>query len=392
MSLPPQPGGSVQGSQRRVQDGSEIPRANWSHRFRSGALAREDGPFIRRVLIAIGLFGLAYFFWSIGRVLLLAFAAILIAVLLDGLAGLIARWTPVAKRWALPAAVLIVAAVVLGSVLLFGAQIAGQIRQVLDQLPAAADAVGERVGIPNATARVEDAVAAGAKNNIMSRVAGIGFTIIGVASDLLLVIVAGIYLAASPAVYRSGVAKLFPPSKHDNIFGAFDAVAIALRLWSGGQLVAMLLVGVATGVAFWLIGLPLPLALGAIAGLTNFIPFIGPILGSIPALIFASTIGSAALIWTVVAVLAIQQVEGNVITPMIQRRAVELPPAVALFAIVVFGLLFGVLGVLLAVPLAVALMVLVKKLWVREALGEHTNLPGEQDAAARVSADRTAPG
>ena len=116
--------------------------------------------------------------------------------------------------------------------------------------------------------------------------------------------------------------------------------------------------------------------------LTNFIPFIGPILGAIPALIFALAIDVETVLWTAGATVAIQQLEGNIMTPLIQRQAVLMPPALALFAIVIFGLLFGLLGVFLAVPLAVALLVLVKKLWVRETLGEHTVVPGEESAKA----------
>ena len=144
----------------------------------------------------------------------------------------------------------------------------------------------------------------------------------------------------------------------------------------------MLMIGVISGLAYWWLGLPLPLALGIISGLTNFIPFIGPILGAVPALIFALAINIETVLWTAGVTLAIQQLEGNIISPVIQRHAVLMPPALALFAIVISGLLFGLLGVFLAVPLAVALLVLVKKLWVRETLGEQTVVPGEESAKA----------
>ena len=119
---------------------------------------------------------------------------------------------------------------------------------------------------------------------------------------------------------------------------ALDATAVAVRLWFGGQLISMIAVGTIAGLAFWMIGLPSPLALGIIAGITNFIPFIGPILGSAPALIFASSISGEAVLWTAAAVLAIQQLEGNIILPVVQRHAVSMPPALALLAILAFGL------------------------------------------------------
>ena len=173
---------------------------------------------------------------------------------------------------------------------------------------------------------------------------------------------------------------LLPPAHHARALDALEVTGAALSRWFLGQLATMLLVGVASGAAFWLIGLPSPLALGVIAGATNIVPFVGPILGAIPALVFATVIDLQTALWTLGAVFVIQQLEGNVITPMIQRQAVSLPPALVLFAIVVFGVTFGWLGVFLAVPLSVALSVLVKKLWVRQTLGEPTQVPGEVHA------------
>jgi predicted PurR-regulated permease PerM len=159
-----------------------------------------------------------------------------------------------------------------------------------------------------------------------------------------------------------------------------DVTGSALRMWFSGQLAAMLVVGLVSGLAYWWIGLPSPVALGIISGLTNFVPFIGPILGAVPALVFALAINVETVLWTAGAAMLIQQFEGNVIMPLIQRHAVLMPPALALFAIVIFGLLFGLIGVFLAVPLAVAVLVLVKKLW--ETLGEETVVPGEENAKA----------
>jgi predicted PurR-regulated permease PerM len=351
-------------------------RQGWTDSFRRESFGADWG-YVRRVLIVIVLVGLAWFLWSISRVLLLVFAAVLIAVLLHALADVIRRWTRIPARWSLPLAVLLVVGIIAGLAVLFGAQIAGQGQQVLEQLPKATDAIGDRLGIPDIVNRMEDAIQANAGTSVVSRMAGLGFTVVGGLTDCLLVIVAGIYLAADPDVYRRGLAKLFPPTQHGRIEDALDATGTALRLWFGGQLLSMSLVGAVYGLAFWFIGLPSPLALGVMAGVLDFIPYLGPILGAIPALILASTVDTTTVLWTLAAVVIIQQLEGNVLMPVIQRRAVELPPALGLFAIVVFGLLFGFIGVFLAVPLTVAIMVLVKKLWIRETLGEATTLPGE---------------
>jgi predicted PurR-regulated permease PerM len=139
----------------------------------------------------------------------------------------------------------------------------------------------------------------------------------------------------------------------------------------------MMLVFVLTGLGLWAIGLPAALALALLAGLAEFVPLIGPVVAAIPALLIALAEGWQTALWTLLLYLAIQQVESNLIMPLVQHRVVSLPPAVALFAVVAFGLLFGSLGVLFATPLAVVIFVAVKKLWVRETLGEPTELPGE---------------
>jgi predicted PurR-regulated permease PerM len=136
--------------------------------------------------------------------------------------------------------------------------------------------------------------------------------------------------------------------------------------WLRGQLVAMLAVGALTGLGAALIGLPSALALGLLAGLLEFVPIVGPIFAAIPALLLAATLGWSEVLWTLALFIVIQQIEGNMLMPAIMQKAVELPPAVTLFAVLAFGLLFGPLGVLLATPLAVVLMVLVQHLYLRD--------------------------
>jgi predicted PurR-regulated permease PerM len=142
----------------------------------------------------------------------------------------------------------------------------------------------------------------------------------------------------------------------------------------------MTCVGVLSTMAYWLIGLPSPFALGLIAGLLDFIPFLGPILGGLPAVMMAFTVSTEAAIWTIVAAFVIQQIEGNVIFPLVARKVVTVPPALALFAIVAGSVLFGTFGLIFGFPLAVVAYVLVKKLYVRETLGEETPVPGETTA------------
>jgi predicted PurR-regulated permease PerM len=125
------------------------------------------------------------------------------------------------------------------------------------------------------------------------------------------------------------------------------------------------------------IGMPSALALGFLAGLSEFVPIVGPILSAIPALLLAFSEGGNMVFWVAGLYLLIQQLEGNVIMPLVQRKTVDLPPVVALFALVALGILFGPLGVLLGTPLTVVLYVAVNQLYVRDTLGEDAEIPGE---------------
>ncbi|MDB5569268.1 MAG: hypothetical protein JWN93_451 [Hyphomicrobiales bacterium] len=349
----------------------------------NGPESAADWAFARRALIVIILLALAYGAWQAASLLPLVFASIIFAVLLDRLADLIGRWTRLRRSWSLTVATLALAGALIGFLVMFGAQVTGQIALLGEKLPGAINALGGRIGVPDATQALEETLSAAGGHSVLTRAAGVGYTIFGAVGDMLLILVGAIYLAADPNLYRTGVTKLFPTDQHERVLDAMDVTGNALGLWFGGQMVAMVIVGVVSGLAFWLIGLPSPLALGIVAGVMEFIPFLGPLLGAAPALVFALTQDVTTLLWTVFAVVVIQQLEGYVITPFIQKRAVSLPPALALFSIVAFGLLFGLAGVILAAPGTVAVLVLVKKLWVRQTLGEPTKVPGEDAGAPR---------
>jgi predicted PurR-regulated permease PerM len=342
----------------------------------------KDAEFVRRVLIVIALLALALALWRLADIVLLAFGAVLVAVILTALAGVLERYARVPSRWSLTAATLCIFLILAGILALFGAQIRLQISGVAERLPFAIDNFGKELGLGEITKHVPDMVGLGPGGGFLSRLAGIGGTVLGSLADVILVVIAGIYIAASPKLYRSGLVKLLPPSQHERLESTLDASGRALKLWLAAQLIAMTCVGVLTATALWLIGVPSAFALGLIAGVLDFIPFIGPILGALPAILIAFTVDGSTVLWTIAAFIAIQQIEGNVIFPIVGRKVVTVPPALALFAILVSGTLFGTLGVIFGFPLAVVVFVFVKKLYVRETLGEPTPVPGETPAEA----------
>ncbi len=337
--------------------------------------ARGDAAFARRVLIVVAIGALALLLWSLLDVLLLVFGAVLVGVLLRSLAEPIARRTPLSDSWALAAATLVLLAAIGGAAWLFGAQVRAQATELTERLPEAWHAFEERLGIGDLSGLIGSGNVTPAARSLLSGVAGVVASFAGGFLDLLLIMFGGVYLAAQPDLYRRGVLQLLPPGTPRRYCGdALDLAGWALRRWLLGQLIAMVLVSVLTGLGLWMIGVPAALALALLAGLAEFVPLIGPVIAAVPALLIGLSESFQTGLWTLLLYVAVQQIESNAITPLIQSHVVALPPAVVLFAVVTFGLLFGLLGILFATPLAVVVFVVVKELWVRDTLGEPTDL------------------
>jgi predicted PurR-regulated permease PerM len=350
----------------------------------------KDGDFVRRALIAIALVSLAYLFWRLSRVFLLIFGATLVAVLLHAVADVLARWTPVPRRWSLLAGGLLLLGIILAISVLFGSQVRTQLASLAERLPLAVNSFSRELGLGDVYDQLPRVLGLREGGEVLSKVTTLSAAVLSGLADFLLVLIAGVYIAADPKIYRRGLVKLFPQNQHERIEGALDAAGYALRMWLLGQLVAMALVFIMTTTALWLIGVPSPVALGLIAGLAEFVPLIGAFVGALPAVLIAFATDSTTLLWTVAAFIVIQQIESNIIMPVVEKRVVALPPAMALFAVVVFGVLFGPLGLLFAVPLAVVVFVLVKKLYVKETLGEPTTVPGEDSVAPKPTSAEAA--
>lgn len=188
-----------------------------------------------------------------------------------------------------------------------------------------------------------------------------------------------LYVALNPDVYRRGVLWMIP-AKHEAVATlTMDRMGVSLRWWMLGRLASMAAIGILTSLGMWLIGMPAPLALGALAGLLSFVPNVGPIIAAVPGLLLAVPEGP----WTLLSALGVyvvaQIIESNLITPLVDQYTVTTPPAVVIIAQVIMGVLAGVWGVLIATPLLVVVMVLTQQLYVREYIKKPINVIGSDD-------------
>ncbi|GIK43435.1 MAG: hypothetical protein BroJett011_72680 [Chloroflexota bacterium] len=152
-----------------------------------------------------------------------------------------------------------------------------------------------------------------------------------------------------------------PMSWRDGARDIFDEIEIKVSSYIRGQTLLCLVIGVLSLVAYLLIGLPYALVLALIAGLMELVPWIGPVLGALPALLLALSIDPMLAVWVVVATLIIQQLENNVLVPRIMDESVGVNPIVTLLSIAAFGSLLGLLGAILAIPMAAIIQILLDR-------------------------------
>ncbi|HYI42667.1 MAG TPA: AI-2E family transporter [Sphingomicrobium sp.] len=320
--------------------------------------------------------------WHLRGVILMLFGAVVVASVFRAIADILKKRLRLPDAIAVGGSVLIVLATIVGLAMLFGNQIGQQVETLKETLPRAWSSLEKRLGEMGLGEALSQGITGG------GAFANIGRTLISVGSglaDTLVVIFGGIFLAAQPNFYRIGLVKLVPAAKRALVTEAMIDSERALRLWLKGQLIAMVIVGILTGVGLWALGMPSALVLGLLAGVLEFIPFAGPILAAIPAILLALAASPDLALWVVLLYIAVQQVEGAVVQPIVQQYAVDLPGVILLFALIAFGTLFGAIGVILAAPLAVVTYVLVKRLYVREALDTHTPIPGETSSDRQTS-------
>jgi predicted PurR-regulated permease PerM len=320
------------------------------------------GTFRTTLAVMAGI-GVALGTWQLHQLLLLLFASVLAAQMFHDFALLLKR------RLRLPFGIALGLAVVLPLVALvvifglFGTLMVEQFGLLAKQLPAsirsmeawlASSDTGRQIieSIRNYAPQVDTVV-----DLVQSGLANLGSGV----SQLVIVLVAGVYLAAQPDLYLNGLIHTLTRLGTRHVAATLDAIHTALGAWLKAQAVSMAFVAVGTAIALWLVGLPSAIAIGFVAGLCEFVPYLGVILVSLPATLIGFSLGVETGIFTIIALVVIQQLQGNVVGPMAQGKLADLPPALTIFSLIGFGVLFGVLGVILAVPMTVVAMVLFRR-------------------------------
>lgn len=335
--------------------------------------------FAQRMLVAVGITAfIATLFllsWRAINVLLLIFASALMAIFLRGLGNLLSKYLCLPASLSLAIVILGIPGIFAFAGWFIAPGIADQTNQLMKAIP---DSVGQLRDqlkqYPWINKLLEKAPSLNqilsGKMNAISKISSFFSTTFGFLADVLIILIVGLFLCFNPSSYIKGLIRLVPISRRKHAQEIMINIEGTLFWWLVGKIVSMSIIAVFTAIGLSLLGIPLALAIGFIAGLLSFIPNIGPILSAIPAVLLAFTKSPVKAFYVILLFIGIQAMESYLITPFIERRTVSMPIALVIIAQVLMGSLLGGLGLIFATPLVAVLIVLVKMLYIKDTLGD----------------------
>jgi predicted PurR-regulated permease PerM len=220
-------------------------------------------------------------------------------------------------------------------------------------------------------------------SQIFSNFVAFFYNSLNVVLNTLLTIVVTIMLLANPTPYKKVFILLFPAFYRPRVKEILQECEETLGGWAVGILFNMTIIAIMSGIGLWVLGVQLPLANALLAGMLTFIPNLGPTLSVVPPAALALLDAPWKALAVVVLYIAIQQIESNILTPLVMERQVSLLPAITLLSQVAFAAFFGLLGLFLALPIVVVAQVWLKEVLVEDVLNQWQDRNQWQDIAKR---------
>ena len=352
-----------------------IPFERFRHQFHS--MTNTDTPrppksaFSRRVWLACGIVALVaivfLLFKTLFSLVLLILASVLLAIYFHGFAHLLQKIKIPAKA-SVPVSVVFNLLLIVAFFWFVGARLEQQVAQLSDTLPKTIQTAQQKLTeSPVGSKVVSYLQSSGNNKKTMAAVKQFFSSSFGILSDLYIILLMGLFFTASPSIYTNGIVSLMPTAnakdKTKQLFGEWYTI---LKKWLVSQIIGIVFIGVLTGVGLLIVGVPLVFTLALIAGLLNFVPNFGPIIAFIPAGLIGLLQGTDTVLWIAGIYVFVQIVQSAVQQPLVQKKLVNLPPALTIIAQVAFGALGGFWGVLLASPIVAIITVVVNRLYLEK--------------------------
>ena len=294
--------------------------------------------------------------------ILLIFAAIVMAAILDGGTRLLGRVLPIGRGWRLLIVCLSVLLFMIWTAMFAGSQIAAQAVSlqsvVMAQIERLAAWASDH-GMGNFqldTKTISDNFA-----GTFGRVTAAVGSVVGAFTSMVMILILGVFIAIEPRLYERGVAWMLPMKNRENFYITTARMGFTLRRLMAGRLLGMFVEGVGTWLACMAVGIPMAALLGLLTGLLAFIPNIGAIVSGVLLVLVGFSAGTDAGLWAIVIYLVVQTVDGYLIVPMVAKKTVDLAPALVLGAQILFGALLGIMGLFLADPIVAMIKVALER-------------------------------
>jgi predicted PurR-regulated permease PerM len=300
------------------------------------------------------------------NVLLMVLAGSLIAVYFHGLGDMLERHTRMSRRWAM---IISVAGsfALLGILLWFmGTKIQNQVSQLSNTLPATISTARAKIAETPLGLKVLEHFSGQNSQRIFTTAQSFFSTSFGVLGNIYVILLLGIFFTASPSLYKDGIVLLIP--EDSKFMGRYiiNRISLSLKGWLKGMMLSIVLITVILTIGLSFMKIPVALVLALIAGMLKIIPNFGSLGAMIPGVLLALTISTNTAIVVAVMYIISQTIVSNIVTPLIQKKMINLPPALTIISQIIMGTLSGALGIIMAVPLLAIVFVLVDELYIKK--------------------------
>jgi predicted PurR-regulated permease PerM len=354
---------------------TSTPADGTPHRVGGPASATRSSDAVRAVLLAAALVGGYLLFSQLASLFVLVIITIVLSLPLEAAATRLERYRVPRAAGALLALIVMIG-VVVGILVLAIPPFVAELQRLADQLPQVVDQLRAQLGARHSTT-TGDSLQRSLRHvidkpqGLLGPIAQVGLGVAGAVGAIVVVIVGAFYMAINPGPLVDGVLRLFPPDRRGWVAEAMSEIRSTWIGWQYGVAADMVVSGVLLYIGLTLVGLNYALVFSVLSALCVVVPYFGSVAGGLPPVMFAlAERGPTTALITLGVYLVVQQVEGNLIIPIVMSRAVKLHPAVVLIGVVLVGQVLGFVGLVVAVPIISATIVLVRELWVRRLEGD----------------------
>jgi predicted PurR-regulated permease PerM len=317
---------------------------------------------LKKATVWIGLATLVVALVWLAQPILLIIGGLVLAAMFDGGARLLGRVLPIPRGFRLTIVVLGVFGFIYWTFVFTGSELAAQAATLQAVVEAQIETIGNQIAAAGFNISAEDVKGFGSQIlNSVGRVTAAVTSVVGTLTNMAMMLVLAIFIAAEPRMYERGVAWMLPLAEREHFYGTAEKIGRVLRRLMAGRLLGMAVEGFGTWILLSLGGVPMAALLGILTGLLAFLPNIGAIVSGALIILVGFSAGVDVGLYAVFVYLVVQMVDGYLIVPMVAKRAVDLAPALVLGAQILLGALFGILGLALADPIIAMIKVALER-------------------------------